>query len=86
MSSIIYQLDIFGHQAKLNVHRHQKTYKTLIGVCFSVVYFAMVIAIIILSISPSVSDLIDEQNKEEKDHHDKTRRNLAELPASTIFT
>ena len=45
MSSLIYQFDIFGHQAKLNVDRQQKTYKTLIGVCFSVVYFVIAIVV-----------------------------------------
>jgi len=83
--SLIQQLDIFGYQAKLYADRQQKTHKTKLGVCFSVFYFVMVIVIIVSCIQPSISDLSDDV-KEEREDEKKMKRNLAELPASSVFT
>ena len=90
MSSLIYSFDIFGHQAKLNVDKQQKKYKTLIGVCFSVLYFLIAITIIFSCIQPELRAFIegfdDKNESDTKTGQNRRRRNLASLASSSIFT
>ena len=82
---MIYSFDIFGHQAKLSVDKKQKKYKTLIGVCFSVLYFLIAITIIFFFIQPELRDYIEGvDDKKETDtktgQNRRRRRNLDSHP------
>jgi hypothetical protein len=77
MTSLIYSFDIFGHDAKLRANKEQKTYKTMCGVCFSVLYFLMAVVVIFWCIQPSIRNLVEYDD----DDVTTARRNLAGLPA-----